>query len=58
MTGSIDWVTWILTVVRVAVIFALFVLFTKVLFRKDLRSNHIHLEEVMALLRTLLDPKR
>ena len=33
----------------VVVIFALFVLFTKVLFRKDLRSNHIHLDEVMAL---------
>ena len=31
------------------VIFALFVLLTKVLFRKDLRSNHMQLAEVMAL---------
>ena len=33
----------------VVVIFALFVLFTKVLFRKDLRTNHIRLDKVMAL---------
>ena len=43
----------------VAVIFALFVLFTKFLFRKDLRANHIHLEEVMALQerRAIKDPR-
>ena len=33
----------------VAVIFALFVVFTRVLFRADLRSNDVHLDEVMAL---------
>jgi Na+/H+ antiporter NhaD/arsenite permease-like protein len=33
----------------VIVIFALFVLFTRVLFRTALRANDIHLEEVMAL---------
>ncbi|MFG1933211.1 SLC13 family permease [Mycobacterium sp. NPDC048908] len=43
----------------VAVIFALFVVFTKLLFRKDLRANSIHLEEVMALQerRAIKDPK-
>ena len=33
----------------VLVIFVLFVLFTRVLFRKDLRSNSINLDQVMAL---------
>lgn len=33
----------------VIVIFALFVVFTRVLFRKELRANHVHIEEVMAL---------
>lgn len=33
----------------VALIFALFVLFTRVLFRKDLSNNQIHVENVMAL---------
>ncbi|MCV7302771.1 ArsB/NhaD family transporter [Mycobacterium barrassiae] len=33
----------------VAVIFVLFVLFTRFLFRKDLRSNHMRMDKVMAL---------
>ncbi|MEE6169529.1 MULTISPECIES: sodium:proton antiporter [unclassified Mycolicibacterium] len=33
----------------VAIIFALFVVFTPVLFRKDLRAEEIHIDEVMAL---------
>lgn len=33
----------------VAIIFALFVVFTRVLFRKDLRAEEIHIDEVMAL---------
>lgn len=33
----------------VVVIFALFVVFTRVLFRADLRGNEMHLDEVMAL---------
>ncbi|UGU30289.1 SLC13 family permease [Mycolicibacterium smegmatis] len=33
----------------VIIIFALFVAFTRVLFRKELRANHVHIEEVMAL---------
>jgi Na+/H+ antiporter NhaD/arsenite permease-like protein len=33
----------------VAVIFALFVVFTRFLFRADLRGNEVHLDEVMAL---------
>lgn len=33
----------------VAIIFVLFVVFTRILFRKDLRDNHIRLDEVMAL---------
>jgi Na+/H+ antiporter NhaD/arsenite permease-like protein len=33
----------------VAIIFVLFVVFTRFLFRKDLRANHIRLDEVMAL---------
>ncbi len=33
----------------VIVIFVLFVLFTRVLFRKDLRSNHMRMDTVMAL---------
>ncbi|WP_101950484.1 SLC13 family permease [Mycobacterium sp. 3519A] len=43
----------------VAVIFALFVVFTRFLFRKDMRGNHIQLEEVMALQerRAIKDPR-
>jgi Na+/H+ antiporter NhaD/arsenite permease-like protein len=43
----------------VAVIFALFVVFTRFLFRKDMRDNHIQLEEVMALQerRAIKDPR-
>lgn len=33
----------------VLIIFVLFVLFTRVLFRKDLRADQMHIEEVMAL---------
>ena len=33
----------------VVVIFVLFVVFTRLLFRKDLRANSIHLDQVMAL---------
>lgn len=33
----------------VAIIFVLFVVFTRFLFRKDLRANHIRLDEVMVL---------
>ena len=31
------------------IIFALFVAFTRILFRKDLRADEVHIDEVMAL---------